>query len=72
MNARESKRALAELMANARGTTGMRLDGMTLGIYCTVCNAEFSFEMEVSDAGDERLFELLKKWQSDHFHDGGQ
>ncbi len=70
MNARQAAAAAKYLREGAAGKIEMKVDQVKseLTQRCKVCSATKVTKLEVSDAGDDRLFADLDSFQDEHKH----
>lgn len=67
MNANEARKALQELTTGA-GNILFRVDDTIITQRCKVCGGSEEIKTEISDAGDDRLFGALRRFQIAHAH----
>lgn len=71
MTPQEGLARLQKLMDGATGHIKMKLDdtGRTMMQICTGCGQKKETVLEISAAGDERLFTDLEAFQAEHRHE---
>lgn len=72
VNRDEAQAAFAALAQSARGYMEMKVDqkAMLLTLRCKVCQTTEEVKLEISAAGDERLYAALKAFQETHNRHG--